>query len=70
MKKIIALLLCVPMIFGLTACGGNSAPSGSSAAEGSTDGFVVTACIASEPETIDPGLISSVDGSTYVNHMF
>ena len=70
MKKIIALLLCVPMIFGLTACGGNSAPSGSSATEGSTDEFVVTACIASEPETIDPGLISSVDGSTYVNHMF
>jgi len=32
--------------------------------------FVVNACIASEPETIDPSLISSVDGSTYTNHQF
>ena len=31
---------------------------------------VITACIASEPETIDPGLISSVDGSTYTQHQF
>jgi oligopeptide transport system substrate-binding protein len=30
----------------------------------------ITACIASEPETIDPGLISSVDGSTYTQHQF
>ncbi|MCR4673055.1 MAG: peptide ABC transporter substrate-binding protein, partial [Lachnospiraceae bacterium] len=34
------------------------------------DGVVVNACIASEPETIDPGLISSVDGSTYTQHQF
>ena len=31
---------------------------------------VINACIASEPETIDPGLISSVDGSTYTQHQF
>ena len=36
-------------------------------ATGKTD---ITACIASEPETIDPGLISSVDGATYTNHQF
>ena len=30
----------------------------------------INACIASEPETIDPGLISSVDGSTYTQHQF
>ncbi len=36
-------------------------------ATGKTD---ITACIASEPETIDPGLISSVDGSTYTQHQF
>lgn len=30
----------------------------------------MTACIASEPETIDPSLISSVDGSTYTQHQF
>jgi oligopeptide transport system substrate-binding protein len=36
-------------------------------ATGKTD---VTACIASEPETLDPGLIASVDGATYTNHQF
>ena len=65
MKKLIALLLCLTVLVGLTACGG-----GGGSSSGGDDGFVVTACIASEPETIDPGLISSVDGSTYVNHMF
>ena len=30
----------------------------------------MSACIASEPETIDPTMISSVDGNTYVNHLF
>ena len=30
----------------------------------------INACIASEPETIDPGLISSVDGSSYTQHQF
>ena len=63
-KKIIALILSVVTVFAFTACGG-SGGGGESA-----DGFVATACIASEPETIDPGLISSVDGSTYANHMF
>ena len=64
MKKIIALLLCLAMVFTMAACGGKGG-SGEKAAD-----FVATACIASEPETIDPSLISSVDGSTYVNHMF
>ena len=64
MKKIIALTLCLAMVFTMAACGGKGG-SGEKAAD-----FVATACIASEPETIDPSLISSVDGSTYVNHMF
>ncbi len=37
---------------------------------GATGKADVTACIASEPETIDPGQISSVDGSTYTQHQF
>ncbi len=65
MKKIIALILALVTVFAFTACGGGSGSSDS----GDGD-FVATACIASEPETIDPGLISSVDGSTYANHMF
>ena len=63
MKKILTLILCLTVVFAFTACGGGGGGE-------SSDGFVATACIASEPETIDPGLISSVDGSTYVQHMF
>ena len=63
MKKIIALILCLTVVFAFTGCGG-------SGGSGDGDGFTATACIASEPETIDPGLISSVDGSTYAQHMF
>ncbi len=62
MKKIIALLLCLTVMFSITACGGGG--------DTASESFIATACIASEPETIDPGLISSVDGSTYVQHMF
>ena len=66
MKKFIALILCLTVVFAFTACGGGGESAGGDAAED----FVVTACIASEPETIDPNLVNSVDGSTYVNHMF
>lgn len=92
MKKLIALLLVLCMVFALCACGGttdtatedktktdtkepagDTAKTDDTAASGSsTDAgdFVITACIASEPETIDPTMISSVDGNTYVNHLF
>ena len=59
MKKTLALILALCMVMSLCAVSAFA-----------DDGFVVNACIASEPETIDPGLISSVDGSTYVQHMF
>ena len=64
MKKILTLILCLTVVFAFTACGG-----GEGGGEAGGD-FIATACIASEPETIDPSLISSVDGSTYVQHMF
>jgi len=84
MKKILALVLALCMVFALAACGSpSSAPAAndtpadadaSSPADASADTaaepFVINACIASEPETIDPGLISSVDGSTYTQHQF
>ena len=81
MKKLIALLLVLCMVFALTACSGgdnkgsatptNAPVSQAPATEApSAEPFVVRACIASEPETLDPTMISSVDGNTYVNHMF
>lgn len=60
MKKTLALLLALCMVFTVIGTGAAFAD----------DPFVVTACIASEPETIDPTMISSVDGNTYVNHLF
>ena len=68
-KKILALLLALCMTLALVACGGGEENSGGSTAQDDTP-LVINACIASEPETIDPGLISSVDGSTYTQHQF
>lgn len=65
MKKLIALVLCVAVVFTFTACGGGTTTGGDG-----EQAFVINACIASEPETIDPGLASSVDGSTYAQHQF
>ena len=72
MKKLIALLLVLCMVFALTACGSKEANNGGATATEApaAEPFVVTACIASEPETLDPTMISSVDGTTYVNHLF
>ena len=60
MKKTLSMLLVLCMVFAVIGSGFAFAD----------DEFVVNACIASEPETIDPGLISSVDGSTYTQHQF
>ncbi|MCD7745785.1 MAG: peptide ABC transporter substrate-binding protein [Lachnospiraceae bacterium] len=43
---------------------------GATTAFAEEDEFVVTAVIASEPETLDPNMESSVDGATYSMHMF
>lgn len=57
MKKLLALVLVLCMGIPMVAFAKEA-------------GLNVTACIASEPETIDPSLISSVDGSTYTQHAF
>ncbi|MCD8015802.1 MAG: peptide ABC transporter substrate-binding protein [Lachnospiraceae bacterium] len=43
---------------------------GATTAFAEEDEFVVTSVIASEPETLDPNMESSVDGATYSMHMF
>ena len=77
MKKILALVLALAMLFALAACGGEkkdnagndgqpSAQGGSSNGEPST----IAVCLASEPDTIDPALNSAVDGATMLAHLF
>ncbi len=61
MKKFLALLMAVVMLFTLAACGGNTDDE-------KTQSLAV--CLASEPDTIDPALNSSVDGATLVAHLF
>lgn len=58
MKRILSIALALCLVFALASTAF------------ADDGFVISACIASEPETIDPTMISSVDGNTYVNHLF
>lgn len=58
MKKFIALILSVIMVFMLTACGNNA------------DKNYLAVCLASEPLSIDPALNSSADGSTMLAHLF
>ncbi len=62
MKKILALLMAVVMLFALAACGGNT--------DDDTKAQSLAVCLASEPDTIDPALNSSVDGATLVAHLF
>jgi oligopeptide transport system substrate-binding protein len=72
-KKIVSVLLTACLALSLAACGGTKDSSDSPKEEGSggeSAAVDITACIASEPETIDPSLNSSVDGATYVQHVF
>ena len=58
MKKIVSLFLALCLALGMVSV---------AAAD---DGFVLNLCIASEPETIDPNLGSSVDSAMYANHSY
>lgn len=78
MKKILAILLAAAMVLSLAACGSDAAStagsaaaaSGSEAPAASGSGNVLTVCLASEPDTLDPALNSAVDGGTMVSHLF
>ncbi len=77
MKKLIALLLAMAMVFALCACGAQNeaaAPAeGETAAETvetTIDTSVLPICLASEPDTLDPALNSAVDGATMCVQLF
>ena len=65
MKKFLAILLAAVMILSFAACGGDKNQGGNDAKAAS-----INVCIASEPDTIDPALNSSVDGATLCVHLF
>ena len=86
MKKIIALLLALCMVFALVACGGKdnadtdagntdagNASTGDAGNDAGSDDATpssMAVCLSSEPDTIDPALNSAVDGATLVAHLF
>ena len=61
MKKALALFLAAVMLFSLAACGKND--KGKAVDE-------LSVCLASEPDSIDPALNSTVDGATMIAHLF
>ena len=86
MKKMIALLLALIMVFSLVACS-SSTPAADTSSDATTNDTAATpadtaadttgtgaseinVCLASEPDTVDPALNSSVDGATMLAHLF
>ena len=86
MKKILALVLALAMVLSLAACSSTPAESAAptdapaesaeapaESAEAPADNAepsVINVCLASEPDTIDPALNSTVDGATLTAHLF
>lgn len=72
MKKTLAVLLAVVMLFTLASCS-NKTPNSDPTKPDDQPSKLATSlsvCIASEPDTIDPALNSSVDGATLCAHLF
>ncbi len=61
MKKTLVVLLALIMVSSVFASGSSETKAGPSS---------ISVCIASEPDTIDPALNSSVDGATLCAHLF
>jgi oligopeptide transport system substrate-binding protein len=58
MKKILALIMIFAVMFTFASCGNNA------------DTVSLAVCLASEPDSIDPALNSTVDGATMLAHLF
>ena len=63
MKKVLLVLASVLMLVSLVGCGSNETAQ-------ETSENVLSVCIATEPDTIDPALNSAVDGATLTAHLF
>lgn len=70
MKKTLALLLAVVMVFSLALAGCSKATNDGTTSDASNIADEMTICVGPYPDTIDPALNSAVDGATYVIHAF
>lgn len=76
MKKTLALLLALVMLFAFVACDNEETPVDPNNGENpdvenneNAESYLAV-CLASEPDTLDPALNSAVDGATMVAHLF
>jgi oligopeptide transport system substrate-binding protein len=66
LRKLLATLLACALVISMAACGNGDATDPTGAAPVQS----LAVCLASEPDTLDPALNSSVDGATMVAHLF
>ncbi len=66
-KRILSLALAGAMILALASCSKDT-PTNSD--DNNTTATSIAVCLASEPDTVDPALNSSVDGATMLAHLF
>ena len=71
-KRLLALVMAVAMVAGLTACGGSTTETPDAAATTETAGEekILSVQIGPDPETIDPALNSASDGGCMILHSF
>lgn len=66
MKKLTALVLAAAVaVISFSACSSSQNTTTTSGSKA-----VITACVGSEPKSIDPAINQTVDGSTYLHNMF
>ncbi len=73
MKKTLALLLALVMLFAFVACDNEETPNNGENPDVENNENAesyLAVCLASEPDTLDPALNSAVDGATMVAHLF
>ena len=67
-KRMLLFMLVFSVVFSMAACGGGG---GGEQKEGDGAEYTpITICMASEPESMDPNLSSTVDGATMLSHLF
>ena len=74
-KRLLALVMAVAMVAGLTACGGSNtdtpaATEDAAATETTGEEKILSVQIGPDPETIDPALNSASDGGNMILHSF